>query len=198
VKIAVVGDLMLDRYVYGAVERISPEAPIPVMSRGRESAMLGGAGNVARGLAALGARVELAAVTGDDAAASDLMALIRQDAGLEANLVVDPARPTTVKTRFVAGGQQLLRVDAEDPRPLDPAAEGKLIAAAQAAISGAVAVLLSDYAKGALTPAVIAACIAAAKAVGAPARGARPPPPPRPGPPPPPPPPPPRRPLARR
>jgi D-beta-D-heptose 7-phosphate kinase/D-beta-D-heptose 1-phosphate adenosyltransferase len=167
VKIAVVGDLMLDRYVYGAVERVSPEAPIPVMSRSRETAMLGGAGNVARGLAALGAKVELAAVAGEDGAADELVALIQGEPGLEADLVIDPARPTTVKTRFVAGGQQLLRLDAEDPRPLDEAANGRLVAAAQMAISGAAAVLLSDYAKGALTPAVIATCLAAAKAVGA-------------------------------
>jgi D-beta-D-heptose 7-phosphate kinase/D-beta-D-heptose 1-phosphate adenosyltransferase len=168
VKIAVVGDLMLDRYVYGAVDRVSPEAPIPVMSHGRETAMLGGAGNVARGLAALGAKVELAGVAGEDAAANELMALIRDEAGLEVDLVVDPARPTTVKTRFVAGGQQLLRLDAEDTRPLSAAAEGKLVAAAETATIGAAAVLLSDYAKGALTPAVIAACLAAAKAAGAP------------------------------
>ncbi len=168
VKIAVVGDLMLDRYVYGAVERISPEAPIPVMSRSRETAMLGGAGNVARGLAALGARVELAAATGEDEAADELAGLIQAEPGLEADLLIDPSRQTTVKTRFVAGGQQLLRLDAESPHPLDGAAEAKLVAAAQTAISGAAAVLLSDYAKGALTPSVIAACLSAARACGAP------------------------------
>ena len=168
VKIAVVGDLMLDRYVYGVVERVSPEAPIPVMSHGRETAMLGGAGNVARGLATLGVRTELAAVAGEDDLARALVDLIREEVGLEADLVIDPARPTTVKTRFVAGGQQLLRLDAEDPRPLDEAADGRLAAAAETAISGAAAILLSDYAKGALTPAVIAACLAAAKAASAP------------------------------
>ncbi len=168
VKIAAVGDLMLDRYVYGAVERISPEAPIPVMSRSRETAMPGGAGNVARGLAALGARVELAAVTGEDVAADELVELIRAETGLEADLVIDPVRQTTVKTRFVAGGQQLLRLDAESPHPLEGAAEARLVAAAQTAISGAAAVLISDYAKGAMTPAVIAACLAAAKAERAP------------------------------
>jgi D-beta-D-heptose 7-phosphate kinase/D-beta-D-heptose 1-phosphate adenosyltransferase len=167
-RIAVVGDLMLDRYVYGAVERVSPEAPIPVMSRGRETAMLGGAGNVARNLAALGVRVELAAASGDDAAAGDLLDLIKAEPGLEADLVVDPARPTTVKTRFVAGGQQLLRLDAESTAALDGAAEARLVAAAQRAIAGAGVALLSDYAKGALTPAVIAACLAAAHAAGAP------------------------------
>jgi D-beta-D-heptose 7-phosphate kinase/D-beta-D-heptose 1-phosphate adenosyltransferase len=166
-KIAVVGDLMLDRYVYGAVERVSPEAPIAVMSHSRETAMLGGAGNVARNLAALGVSVELAATTGDDAAAGELLALIEAESGLQADLVVDPARPTTLKTRFVAGGQQLLRLDAESTRPLDGAAEARLMAAAKTAISGAGVVLLSDYAKGGLTPGVIAACLAAASAVGA-------------------------------
>jgi D-beta-D-heptose 7-phosphate kinase/D-beta-D-heptose 1-phosphate adenosyltransferase len=167
VKIAVVGDLMLDRYVYGEAARISPEAPIPVMTHKRERAMLGGAGNVARGLAALGARVELAAVSGQDAAADELAALIAAERGLAADLVVDPARPTTVKTRFVAGGQQLLRLDAEDARPLDGAAQARLASAAGAAILKASAVLLSDYAKGALTPAVLSACLNAA-APGAP------------------------------
>src|SRR5579875_885090 len=126
VKIAVVGDLMLDRYVYGEAQRISPEAPIPVMSHRRTSAMLGGAGNVARGVAALGARAELAAASGEDAAANELVALIAAEPGLEADLVVDPARPTTVKTRFVAAGQQLLRLDSEDVRPLEGAAESRL------------------------------------------------------------------------
>ena len=167
VKIAVVGDLMLDRYVYGAVERISPEAPIPVMSRSRETAMLGGAGNVARGLAALGARVELAAVCGEDAAANDLISLIQAEPGMDADVVIDPSRQTTVKTRFVAGGQQLLRLDSETPNPVDGAAEAKLMAATQAAVAGASAVLLSDYAKGALSPVVLAACLSAAAKAGA-------------------------------
>ena len=92
--------------------------------------------------------------------ADELLALIEAEPGLEADLVVDPARPTTVKTRFVAGGQQLLRLDAEDPRPLDGLAETRLMAAAQTAISGAGVVLLSDYAKGVLTPDAIAACLA--------------------------------------
>ena len=162
VNIAVVGDLMLDRYIYGEAQRISPEAPIPVMSHRRESVMLGGAGNVARGLAALGARVELAAVCGEDAAANELVALIAAEPGLDADLVIDPARPTTVKTRFVAGGQQLLRLDSEDARPLEGAAEARLAAAAGAAILDAAAVLISDYAKGALTQAVMSACLNAA------------------------------------
>jgi D-beta-D-heptose 7-phosphate kinase/D-beta-D-heptose 1-phosphate adenosyltransferase len=165
-KIAVMGDLMLDRYVYGAVERISPEAPIPVMSRSRETAMLGGAGNVARNLAALGVRVALVGLVGGDDGAVALTRLTESEPGLDAELITDPGRPTTVKTRFVAGGQQLLRLDEESAAPLG-AAEPRLIAAARGAIAGAQVLLLSDYAKGALTPGVIAACLDAAKAAGA-------------------------------
>jgi D-beta-D-heptose 7-phosphate kinase/D-beta-D-heptose 1-phosphate adenosyltransferase len=168
VKIAVVGDLMLDRYVYGEAARLSPEAPIPVMSHGRESVMLGGAGNVARGLAALGVRATLVGMAGKDAPARELAALIEAETALTADLVIDPSRPTTVKTRFVAGGQQLLRLDSESAATLDAETERRLIAAASAVGSETSAVLLSDYAKGVLTPAVIAACVAAAKACGAP------------------------------
>ncbi len=166
VGIACVGDLMLDRYIYGAVERVSPEAPIPVMSLGREAAMLGGAGNVARNLAALGAKVSLVGIVGADEPADGLAALLAAEEGIEADLISDPQRPTTVKTRFVAGGQQLLRLDVESDAPL-AGAEAALIAAARSAIAGVGVVLLSDYAKGVLTPAVIAACLSAAVAAGA-------------------------------
>jgi D-beta-D-heptose 7-phosphate kinase/D-beta-D-heptose 1-phosphate adenosyltransferase len=168
IKIAVVGDLMLDRYVYGEAARLSPEAPIPVMSHGRESAMLGGAANVARGLAALGVRATLVGVAGKDAAGLDIAALIDAETALTADLLIDRSRPTTVKTRFVAGGQQLLRLDCESAAPLDAQMEQRLVAGAAAAGKGASAVLLSDYAKGVLTPTVIAAFVAAAEAAGAP------------------------------
>jgi D-beta-D-heptose 7-phosphate kinase/D-beta-D-heptose 1-phosphate adenosyltransferase len=168
IKIAVVGDLMLDRYVYGEAARLSPEAPIPVMSHGRESAMLGGAGNVARGLAALGVRATLVGVAGKDAAGLEIAALIDAEAALTADLLIDPSRPTTVKTRFVAGGQQLLRLDCESAAPLDAQMERRLATGAAAAGQNASVVLLSDYAKGVLTQAVITAGVAAAKASGAP------------------------------
>ena len=127
VSLACVGDVMVDRYVYGEVGRISPEAPIPVMARAREAVMLGAAGNVARNVAALGARAMLAGVVGADAAAEEAEALIAEEAGVEGDLVVEHGRATTVKTRFVAQGQQLLRVDDEQDQALRPATEKKTI-----------------------------------------------------------------------
>ncbi|OYX35093.1 MAG: D-glycero-beta-D-manno-heptose 1-phosphate adenylyltransferase [Caulobacterales bacterium 32-69-10] len=167
-KVACVGDLMLDRYVYGDVARISPEAPIPVLVKEGEATMLGAAGNVARNAAALGAQVELAGVVGDDAPGHETARLIETEPRLEGHLVPETGRCTTVKTRFVASGQQLLRLDAEDDRPISAMAEAKLIQAIGDAVDGAGALLFSDYAKGAATPKVIAAAREAARQAGAP------------------------------
>src|SRR5262245_34711089 len=104
VHVLCVGDVMLDRFVYGRVDRISPEAPIPVLSVERESAMLGGAGNVVRNLVGLGARVSFVSVVGKDAAGREITTLVGQLAGVEPNLMVDAKRETTIKTRYVAGG----------------------------------------------------------------------------------------------
>jgi D-beta-D-heptose 7-phosphate kinase/D-beta-D-heptose 1-phosphate adenosyltransferase len=166
-RVICVGDLMIDRYIYGEVTRISPEAPIPVLLRGLDSSMLGGVGNVARNVAGLGGRAALVGVIGDDPGASEALALVGADSGLESHLVVSPGRPTTVKTRFVAAGQQLLRLDSEDSRPIRRDIEAGLIRAVEHAAEDAGAILLSDYAKGAVTPAVIEACLKAAKASGA-------------------------------
>jgi len=164
VRVACVGDVMVDRFVYGEVSRTSPEAPIPVLHRAREQAMLGAAGNVARNVAALGGVAALAGVVGDDTAAGEALGMIGAEANIEGYLVAEKGRPTTVKTRYVAGGQQLLRVDTEDASPVDSA---KLLSAVRHAAEGAGAILLSDYGKGAVTPAVVEACLAAAKASGA-------------------------------
>ncbi|MEX2648834.1 MAG: PfkB family carbohydrate kinase, partial [Alphaproteobacteria bacterium] len=107
--VLVVGDVMLDRFVHGEVARISPEAPIPVFRVTGEAAMPGGAGNVARNAAALGAAVTLVGVVGDDDEGRALAAMLANEAGITARLVADARRPTTTKTRHVAGGQQLLR-----------------------------------------------------------------------------------------
>ncbi len=164
VRVACVGDVMLDRFVYGEVTRTSPEAPIPVLARGRESAMLGGAGNVARNVAALGGLAALAGVLGKDAAADEAFGMVGDQPGLENHLVTDDARPTTVKTRYVAAGQQLLRVDSEDNRPVPRTVEARLVTATRYASEGCGAILLSDYGKGAVTQAVVDACLAAAAA----------------------------------
>ncbi|MCF8503315.1 MAG: D-glycero-beta-D-manno-heptose 1-phosphate adenylyltransferase [Caulobacter sp.] len=167
VRVVCVGDVMIDRFVYGEVHRTSPEAPVPVLARGRETTMLGGAGNVARNVAALGGLAALTGVIGDDGAANEALGLVGAEAGMEGHLVAERGRPTTVKTRYVAAGQQLLRVDSEDARAVSREVETRLVTAVRHASGEAGAILLSDYGKGAVTPAVIEACLAAASATGA-------------------------------
>ncbi|MFY8207830.1 MAG: D-glycero-beta-D-manno-heptose-7-phosphate kinase, partial [Caulobacter sp.] len=163
--VLVLGDVMLDRFIYGAVDRISPEAPVPVIAVEKETAMLGGAGNVARNVAALGAKAVLIGLIGQDEAGAALRGMIDAEAGLEAELVADAARRTTEKVRYISGSHQMLRVDREDRGPGDGAA---LLAAFGARLASADVVVLSDYAKGVLTPEVIRGAIAAAKAAGKP------------------------------
>jgi D-beta-D-heptose 7-phosphate kinase/D-beta-D-heptose 1-phosphate adenosyltransferase len=162
-RVACVGDVMVDRFVYGEVNRTSPEAPVAVLALGRETVMLGGAGNVARNVAALGGKAALAGLIGDDPAAREALHLVGAESGLESHLVTDRARPTTVKTRYVASGQQLLRVDSEDASPATREIESKLAAAARYAAEGAGVILLSDYGKGAVTQKVIEVCLEARK-----------------------------------
>ena len=157
--IVCVGDVMLDRFVYGRVDRLSPEAPVPVLRQTRTSSMPGGAANVARNLASLGARVNLIGVLGDDAEASHLAGLIGQTEGIVADLVAAKGRPTTLKTRYVAGGQQLMRVDSEEHAAIGKSVEADVIDAIEATAGQARAIILSDYAKGILTTAVIEAAI---------------------------------------
>jgi D-beta-D-heptose 7-phosphate kinase/D-beta-D-heptose 1-phosphate adenosyltransferase len=167
-RIACVGDLMLDRYVYGEVGRISPEAPIPVLLRQDEAVMLGAVGNVARNAAALGAEVAIAGVVGDDAAGHETARLIEAESRLVGHLSLETGRRTTVKTRFVAAGQQLLRLDDECETALDPRCEARLADSVAEALDGAGALLVSDYAKGVVTPKVLQACREAAAAARAP------------------------------
>ena len=166
-RVVAVGDLMVDRFVYGDVARISPEAPIPVMTRRRETVMLGAAGNVARNVAALGAKVTLVGVIGNDAAADEARALVGAETRIEGALVVDASRQTTIKTRFVSAGQQLLRVDEETASLVAEHVQQALIGQLRAAAQGAGAILLSDYGKGVVTQGVVDAALAAAAAEGA-------------------------------
>lgn len=161
-RVLVLGDVMLDRFVYGSVERISPEAPIPVVNVERTADMPGGAANVARNIAAMGAQAVLLGVVGDDASAADLREQIGASPEIIAEFIVDPSRPTTVKTRYVADGQQVMRADRESCAPLDAATERRLLSAFVSALDGAGVVLLSDYAKGVLSESVARAVIDAA------------------------------------
>lgn len=153
----VIGDVMLDRYIFGRVERISPEAPIPVLSISEESARPGGAGNVACNLAALGLRVELIGVVGKDAEAEALQAALADMPGIRPRLLAAADRRTTTKTRHIAGGQQLLRTDSEHTHPVDGAVEDRVIAAIEKAVAKADTVVISDYGKGCLTRRVLQA-----------------------------------------
>ncbi len=167
-RVACVGDLMLDRFVYGTVSRVSPEAPIPVLVRSRELKMLGGAGNVARNIAALGGSVALVGLVGGDAEGHDAVRLVGEEQpAIEGYLVTDAERPTTLKTRFISGGQQLLRVDLEESRPVSGEVEQRLIRTIRDAARGAGVILISDYGKGVVTDAVIAAARETAAEVGA-------------------------------
>jgi D-beta-D-heptose 7-phosphate kinase/D-beta-D-heptose 1-phosphate adenosyltransferase len=164
--VLVLGDVMLDRYVSGEVRRISPEAPIPVLRSQAMHRVLGGAGNVAQNVASLGARAVLVGVIGDDTAGAELGCILRDVPGIVDRLVRTPSRPTTVKTRFMSGAHQLLRLDEEVTTPITPALEAAVLAAFASALPECDIVVLSDYAKGVLTDAVLARAIALSRAAG--------------------------------
>ena len=165
-----IGDLMLDEFVYGEVSRISPEAPTPVIAVKRSEVMIGGAGNVARNLVSLGARCIFVGVVGDDEAGGELKTELAKISRIDAHLVIDTGCRTTRKVRFVSEhhSAHLLRADWEAASPIDPKSEDALIGHVTKAMPKAGAVVLSDYAKGALTPRVIRAVIDAANKLGKP------------------------------
>lgn len=165
-RVLVLGDVMLDRFVYGSVERISPEAPIPVMSVDHLMDMPGGAGNVVRNCAAMGAQTTLIAVVGDDEWAPALQMRLASMPTIEARLVTDPSRPTTVKTRYVAGRQQILRADREARHAVSDEMAMRLMEQFEQALPKADVVVLSDYAKGVLSDAVTQKAIASARQAG--------------------------------
>ena len=155
VRLLVVGDVMLDEYLWGDVERVSPEAPVPVVHVRRESRALGGAGNVVRNVVALGAPCRFCAVVGDDTAGDRIVDLLKE-LGVDAGGVVRvAARPTTRKTRVEARSQQLLRYDRETDEAIAGAAARRLLAAIEAALDGVDGVVFEDYAKGVLAPSVV-------------------------------------------
>ena len=163
-----VGDLMLDEFVYGEVSRISPEAPAPVIAVQRSETDIGGAGNVARNIASLGARCLFVGLVGEDDAGRQLKAELAQESLIESVLVCDSTRPTTRKVRFVSEhfSTHMLRADWESVVPATSAIEQKLIDAVLPLLPRADIVLLSDYAKGVLTARVIRNVIDAARKLG--------------------------------
>ena len=165
-RVVVVGDLMVDRYVRGAVSRISPEAPVPIVHHHSEDAVVGGAGNVARNLHALGARVDLVGVVGGDPGA-ELFRRCLKEAGLEANRLIEvPGRTTTIKTRVVAHQQQVVRIDREETDALPAAVEEEVSERVKTLLPGAVALLVSDYDKGVVTPGLLTRILPAASSAG--------------------------------
>ena len=163
-RVLCVGDVMLDRFVYGQVERISPEAPIPVLHIQRETTTLGGAGNVVRNIVALGGHVDMVGIVGKDAGGYELATLLGELPNVTSHLVTDTSRPTTLKTRYIADGQQLLRADHEINAPSSATIEQKTLQRAEGSMESCDVVILSDYAKGVLTNNVVAALIAAGRA----------------------------------
>ena len=167
-SILVIGDVMLDRFVDGKVNRLSPEAPVPVLELARESVMPGGAANVACNLAGLGCDVRLLSVSGNDPAGRTLAQLLGTNLSVDFHQIIDKDRPTTTKTRFRADGQQVLRVDEEVTTPVDHATAEQLLATFSDAVRSVELVVLSDYAKGAVSPNVVRQVIDIARKAGKP------------------------------
>jgi D-beta-D-heptose 7-phosphate kinase/D-beta-D-heptose 1-phosphate adenosyltransferase len=166
--VVVVGDAMLDIYLAGDADRISPEAPVPVVSVHTRRYALGGAANVAANVAAIGAECRLLAVVGDDARGDSLRAELAQNRLADRHIVVAAARPTTSKTRVTARGQQVVRIDEEIEDAIPAKTENQLLGQLDAVMADADAILLEDYNKGTLTPAVIERAMTLARKRGIP------------------------------
>jgi D-beta-D-heptose 7-phosphate kinase / D-beta-D-heptose 1-phosphate adenosyltransferase len=167
-RVLVLGDVMLDRYVYGTVERTSPEAPVPIMALQRTSNVPGGAANVARNVATLGGKVVLLGIVGQDEPATDLESELTRVARVGLNFLVDSSRPTTLKTRYVADRQQILRTDVESSAQLSEELTTELLSRYEAALRETDIVVLSDYNKGVLSERVTSGAIQAAASLGKP------------------------------
>lgn len=167
-RVLVIGDLMLDRYLWGAVDRISPEAPVPVIRLDHETQVAGGAANVAANLRGLGCEVSVAGVVGADENGHQLMELMKA-AGIETAAVLSTGdRPTICKTRILGGRQQMLRMDVEKSGAFNAELEGRLLSAIDGQITGCSAILLSDYGKGVLSESVCQAIIRRARELSVP------------------------------
>src|ERR1700689_2159336 len=165
-NVLIVGDVMLDRYVYGDVSRISVEAPVPILAIDRELEMPGGAGNVLRNLTALGAAAAFITVVGDDVAGSALTALVGGHANVEPWLLVQGGRTTTQKTRYISMGNQMFRADREQTDPIHPRLSDRMVRIAIDAMAATSVTVLSDYGKGVLAGDVPTQLVAAARTSG--------------------------------
>jgi D-beta-D-heptose 7-phosphate kinase/D-beta-D-heptose 1-phosphate adenosyltransferase len=163
VRVSIFGDLMLDRYVWGEVNRISPEAPVPVVEVTRDSVRFGGAANVAENVASLGARASVVGLVGEDAAGRELVRLLEGRGVDTGRIVIDSNRPTTTKTRIIAHSQQVVRADREDAS--DPGADlaAEISRRLEDAIGGSDVLVVSDYGKGVVAGTVLPGAIALAR-----------------------------------
>jgi D-beta-D-heptose 7-phosphate kinase/D-beta-D-heptose 1-phosphate adenosyltransferase len=153
-SILVIGDLMIDHYIWGNATRLSPEAPVPIVSVKSESTTLGGAGNVVQNLVGLGANVTVAGVIGNDITGNQLIEILENE-GVKTNTIIkDNSRPTTIKTRVLAGRHQLVRIDRETTEPISKTLEDELADKLTAIIDQADVIILSDYNKGLFAPAL--------------------------------------------
>ena len=162
-RVLCVGDVMLDRYIHGDVERISPEAPIPVFRIEREMAMVGGAGNVARNIASLGAWTRLIGVAGEDAAGAEMRSLLAAEPGIAPIILIEESRPTTIKTRYVASRQQMLRADRESNAPISDRIRAAMVNLVRQELPDCAVMVLSDYGKGVLSSEALRGVIATAR-----------------------------------
>lgn len=166
-RVLVVGDVMLDRFVWGDVGRISPEAPVPVVRVQRETVHLGGAANVAANLRSMGASAAVTGILGRDAA-GELLSSNLEEAGIESRLIAAAGRETTVKTRIIARAQQVVRVDREDDGKLDPTNGDRLLHEIRSGLSDADALVISDYGKGVVSGDLLGTVLPEARECGLP------------------------------
>ena len=166
IRVLVLGDVMLDHYVWGEAGRISPEAPVPIVDVLSESLRLGGAANVARNIASLGGMAELVTVVGEDSRADDLRRVLAEEGLPVEGILSDPARPTTLKTRIVASRQQVVRVDRECRDPLAAPVREALLARLFERLPDVKGIIVSDYGKGVIDLALMEALAARAREAG--------------------------------
>lgn len=168
VETVVVGDLMLDRYISGAVDRVSPEAPVPIVRVEGQQETVGGAGNVAANISAIGAMCSVVGCVGDDAEGRIVYSALQRQGVDVSGVVKTPGRPTTVKTRVIAGHQQMVRFDLEDDSELDVEVAGQLIKGIKSSATDTDVIVIEDYNKGVLSHSVIDAAMRASAEHGIP------------------------------
>ena len=167
-NILIIGDVMVDAYIWGAVERISPEAPVPIISVKKRDFRLGGAANVALNVLSMGARPVLCAMAGDDVNGKRLLQLMNDKGMSQDGIVISPSRPTTVKARVIAAHQHVIRIDDESDAVASPEEEQELLSRIEKLLPTCHAVIFEDYDKGVITPKLIEESVRLAKKAGIP------------------------------